>query len=145
MAFLVDTNVVLRWTQPLDPGYPLAQSAVAALRQRGETAFITPQNLIEFWNVATRPAANNGLGLSPAHAEQELTRLEAFFPLAPDTPVIYGEWRRLVIGVGVSGVKVHDARLVAVMKVHGLTHLLTFNTTDFTRYTDITAIHPQDV
>jgi hypothetical protein len=33
----------------------------------------------------------------------------------------------------VAGVKVHDARLIASMKVYGITHLLTFNTEDFTR------------
>ena len=46
---------------------------------------------------------------------------------------------------GVIGVNVHDARLVAAMLVHGLTHILTFNTTDFARYTEITAVHPTAV
>ncbi|MCG6133823.1 MAG: hypothetical protein MET45_04030 [Nostoc sp. LLA-1] len=40
-------------------------------------------------------------------------------------------------------VNVHDARLVAVMCVHGLTHILTFNISDFTRYSnEIIAVHP---
>ncbi len=30
---------------------------------------------------------------------------------------------------------VHDARLTAAMLVHGLTHILTFNISDFARYT----------
>jgi predicted nucleic acid-binding protein len=42
-------------------------------------------------------------------------------------------------------VQVHDARLVAVMEVHGLTHLLTFDTPDFHRFAGITAVHPQDL
>jgi predicted nucleic acid-binding protein len=144
-GYLVDTNVALRWTQPSDPDYPLAQTSITALRLRREDLFITPQNVIEFWNVATRPVANNGLGLTPAAADAEVMRLEAFFPMAPDTPAVYSEWRRLVTTVGVSGVKVHDARLVAVALVHGLTHLLTFNTVDFTRYPGVTAVHPKDV
>jgi predicted nucleic acid-binding protein len=45
----------------------------------------------------------------------------------------------------VAGVKVHDARLIASMKVYGITHLLTFNTEDFTRYLDITVVAPQYV
>jgi hypothetical protein len=44
-----------------------------------------------------------------------------------------------------SPAQVHDARLVAVMRVHGLTHVLTFNPTDFTRYPGITVVRPQDV
>ncbi len=39
-------------------------------------------------------------------------------------------------------VNVHDARLVAAMLVHGLSHILTFNTTEFARYSEITAVHP---
>ena len=36
----------------------------------------------------------------------------------------------------------HDARLVALMKVHGITHVLTLNPIDFARYAEITAITP---
>jgi hypothetical protein len=31
------------------------------------------------------------------------------------------------------------------MKVYGITHLLTFNAEDFTRYPDITVVGPQHV
>jgi hypothetical protein len=34
----------------------------------------------------------------------------------------------------VIGVKVHDAKLVAAMVVHGITHLLTLDEHDFARY-----------
>ena len=43
------------------------------------------------------------------------------------------------------GRRVHDTRLVAVMKVHKVTHLLTFNTEDFKRYDGITIVDPKDV
>lgn len=145
MAFLVDTNVLLRWVQPSDPMNPVAERAVEELVQRGETVYISPQNCVEFWSVATRPAAVNGLGWSPAEADAELQRIEQFFPLLPDMPTIHTEWRQLVVTVGVSGVQVHDARLVAVMRAHGITHLLTFNVPDFRRFPGITVMHPQDV
>jgi predicted nucleic acid-binding protein len=45
----------------------------------------------------------------------------------------------------VSGAQVHDARLVAAMRVHGVKRILTFNTRDFTRFTGIEAIHPADL
>ena len=59
-------------------------------------------------------------------------------------PTMYTEWRRLVLTFNVSGVQVHDARLVAAMNEHGVTHMLTLNTTDFVRYGDegIVAIDP---
>jgi predicted nucleic acid-binding protein len=37
------------------------------------------------------------------------------------------------------------ARLIASMKVYGITHLLTFNLSDFARYPDITVVTPQHV
>ena len=78
-------------------------------------------------------------------AEVELTRLENLFPILPDVPEIYPEWRRLVVTYNVMGVNVHDARLVAAMLAHGLTNILTFNTNDFTRYSEITTVHPTAV
>ena len=44
----------------------------------------------------------------------------------------------------VSGVQVHDARLVASMIAHNVAHILTFNVTDFTRYDSegIVAVDP---
>ena len=54
-------------------------------------------------------------------------------------------WERLVISTPVVGKNGHDARLVAAMTVHRLTHLLTFNAQDFRQYPAITAVTPADV
>jgi predicted nucleic acid-binding protein len=145
MPYLADTNILLRWVTPADPQHSLAVDSVKALQRRGDVVHITPQNLIEFWAVATRPASANGLGMSPAEAGHEVESLERLFPLVPDSPAVYTEWKRLVAAAGVSGVKVHDARLVAVMIVNGLTHVLTFNTDDFKRFPGVTAVDPRNV
>ena len=50
-----------------------------------------------------------------------------------------------VVTHGVAGVQVHDARLAAAMRVHGVKRILTFNDRDFARYADIEAIHPRSV
>jgi predicted nucleic acid-binding protein len=59
-------------------------------------------------------------------------------------PAFYPEWRRLVAVFDVAGVQVHDARLVAAMHVYAITHILTFNAADFTRYATagIVAVDP---
>jgi predicted nucleic acid-binding protein len=142
MSFLIDTNVLLR---SIDLSHPMNASAVQALRkvrEQGETVCIAPQNLIEFWNVYTRPIERNGLGRSPSEAAAEIRQLKAFFSLLSETTAVYPEWERLVSAYNVRGVKVHDTRLVAVMRVHGISHILTFNDSDFTRFTEITAINP---
>jgi predicted nucleic acid-binding protein len=145
VSYLADTNILTRWAQPHLPEYPLVISAVEALLDQAESVFITPQNLVEFWSVATRPLAVNGLGMSLIEATQELQRFELLFPLLPDIPAIYPEWRNLVLTVGVSGRQVHDTRLAAVMRAHNITHLLTFNPTDFARFPGIIVVHPQEV
>ncbi|MEI2582738.1 type II toxin-antitoxin system VapC family toxin [Scytonema sp. PRP1] len=142
MTFLVDTNVLLRSVEPSHPMYPDASHAIATLLALGERLCIVPQNLIEFWNVYTRPIQRNGLGHTAAQAEAEINRLKTIFPLLLDTEAIYQEWEKLVVAYKIRGVNVHDARLVAAMLLHGLTHILTFNISDFTRYTEITAVHP---
>jgi predicted nucleic acid-binding protein len=96
--------------------------------------YFTLQNISEFWNVATRPAPNNGLGFSIALVLGEIEKIERFLTLLPDSTAVYGEWKRLVVQHGVLGSKVHDAKLVATMNVHGVRRILTFNTGDFTRY-----------
>lgn len=142
MAYLVDINVLLRSVDLSHPMNPDAINAIRTLRNRGEQFHIVPQNLIEFWNVYTRPTERNGLGRSVAETQAEVNRLKVFFPLLLDTEAIYQEWERLVIAYGIRGINVHDARLVAAMLVHGLTHILTFNITDFARYSEITAVNP---
>jgi predicted nucleic acid-binding protein len=45
----------------------------------------------------------------------------------------------------VSGIQVHDARIVAAMTVHQVNSILTFDLDDFARYSDITVVHPAKV
>ena len=102
------------------------------------------QNFVEFWSVATRPVEVNGMGLDPEQAERLLARLESVFDLLPEPPTVHAIWRQLVIAHRVRGRQVHDARLVAVMLANGISHILTFNVSDFARYPGIVAIDPRD-
>src|SRR5205807_8643825 len=90
-------------------------------------------NLVEFRNLATRPRAVNGLGLSAVDAEAKAAVFEEKFPLLAETPDIYPAWKALVGALGIIGKRVHDARLVAVCHVHAVTHVLTFNVAHFVR------------
>jgi hypothetical protein len=81
--------------------------------------------------VCTRPTAVNGLGKTATEAAADLASLKSLFLRLDETPAIYDVWEGLVASVPVVGKNGHDARLVAAMKVYGLTHLLTFNVQDF--------------
>jgi hypothetical protein len=86
MSYLADTNVIARWVRPGDPDYALAQSSVLSLHKVGETIYVTPQNIIEFRAIATRPVANRGFGMTPGQAKVEADTILNFFPLLPDPP-----------------------------------------------------------
>ena len=142
MAYLTDTNIVLRRILASDPLHATVKAATDALLLQGEALYVTGQILIEFRALATRPVEANGLGLAPADASREAQRIEALFPLAAETPAIFPLWRALVDTYGIVGRQVYDARLVAVMQAHGITHLLTLNPTHFRRFAEITVVEP---
>ncbi len=144
--YLADTNTLLRFLLRNDPAYPAIRQAVRTLKTRGEQIITTPQNMAEFWNVCTRPMTlRGGLGLSVEATEMRLRLLERHFPVLPDNPAVYEKWKALVMTHKVVGVNVHDARLVAAMMVHGVTHILTANVRDFARYPAITVLAPEQI
>ncbi len=142
MTVVLDANVLLRFADPTAAQHPSAVAALSALRAQGDTLRTLPQSLYEFWVVATRPLANNGLGLSASECDQTLTGIESLFPLLPDPPPLFTHWRALVVAHACHGKVAHDARYVAALRGHGLTHLLTFNAADFSRFPGLTVLDP---
>ncbi len=147
MIHVPDTNVLLRFAHRPDSQHTVVTSAIRKLKNGGDEIYILPQNCVEFWNVFTRPSSRNGFGLSVHQANHSLRLVERIFPLFPDGARVHQEWRKLVLSFGVSGIQVHDARIVAAMLVHQVTHILTFNTSDFARYSSIgiVAVDPDKV
>lgn len=143
--YLVDTNIWLRSVQREAAQHGVAVEALTQLLAQGHELVLTPQNLIEFWSVASRPSAANGLGWSVATVRQEIDRLLTQFPLLDDTAAVFQHWLQLVSTYGVIGRRVHDVRIVAVMLTHTITHLLTFNDDDFRAFTMITVVTPQAI
>jgi predicted nucleic acid-binding protein len=142
---LIDTNILLRISRKADPQHQLIDAALARLASTKCSFYYTQQNIAELWNVMTRPAFKNGFGLTIAEADREVRAIEAGMRLLPDNEDIYQEWRRIIAEYAVAGVQVHDARLAAAVKVHGVQCILTLNVADFGRYTGVKAIHPREI
>ena len=146
MSVLLDTNILSRLVQPSHPHHVTAKDAVSVLQNSGEDLCLVPQNMYEFWTVATRPVtANGGLGMTPAAAERMLHQFEGVFALRPDPSDLYPRWKLLVTGHATIGKGSHDARLVAAMEAHRISDILTFNVGDFSRYPGITPIDPSKI
>ena len=142
---LVDANILLPITRRSDPQHKMVDTALARLAGQGAILHYTHQNIAELWNAMTRPPSRNGLGLTVAEAERQVRAIESGMKLLPDSEAVYREWLRIVVQYGVSGVQVHDARLAATMYVHGVSHILTLNATDFSRFEGLIPVHPEGV
>ncbi|MCX7924498.1 MAG: hypothetical protein N2554_01660 [Fimbriimonadales bacterium] len=145
-AVLLDTSILVRERATGDPHHRSTTEAVASLIREDWTLYLAPQCLIEFWSVATRPAeARGGLGLSLTETQAAVEDFIADRILLPEPTNLFELWFSLVKTYGVLGRQVWDARIVAWMQAYGVTYLLTCNPTDFTRYTEIAAYHPDQV
>lgn len=145
MKVLVDTNILIRSVQKHHSACRTARQALTALYREQHSLYLTHQNIAEFWNVCTRPAEVNGLGLSIEATDSYTRQLEKFFTILPDSSQVFAAWRSIVVEYSVRGSKVHDARLAAVMKAYALDKVVTFNVPDFNRFDFIEAIHPESL
>ncbi|NEQ43062.1 MAG: PIN domain-containing protein [Leptolyngbya sp. SIOISBB] len=143
--YLLDTNIVLRLAHADDVQHELVSEAVSKILAQEQECCLISQILIEFWVVSTRPVDVNGLGWAATQAEDVITQLLHRFPLLEDRPEIFAIWQQLVSTQKIVGKRAHDARIAAAMLTHGVTHLLTFNTQDFTQVSDITVVAPQSI
>lgn len=146
MAYLIDTNILLRLAKRNDPDRALVLAALQKLKSQNEDLCFTTQVLVEFWNVCTRPlTARGGLGLTLETTDRKARLIEKQFRLLPESLATHREWHRLVKLHNIKGVQVHDTMLAAVMNVYDIPHLLTFNTPDFKRFGNLDLVSPADV
>jgi predicted nucleic acid-binding protein len=142
---LLDTNICLRFAEASSRGHEIATTAVHRLILAGHRIRLTPQVLIEFWAVATRPSDKNGLGWTTSRTEIEIDALTSRFGMLGDRQAVLPLWRNLVSMHDVKGKNTHDARIAAVMSAHGVEHLLTFNGDDFKRFLHVRVLTPEAV
>lgn len=143
--YLLNTNIILRLFDSSNEQHRIATDAISHLLTKGHDCLLIPQVLIEFWAVATRPVEVNGFGWTIEQTRNVLNQLIDRFPLLEDSPQIFLNWLDLVTTRNVKGKRTHDARIVAIMLTHEITHLLTFNVDDFTSMTKVIVVRPQDL
>ena len=144
-TYLADTNLLLRLADPASAQHAVATEALAQLFRQGDEVFLTPQNFIEFWAVATRPVVANGFGWNREQTAREVDEPQKRFPLLADSPEVFTRWLELVKQFPVTGKRVHDARLVVVLQVHAIENLITFNMSDFTVFPSLSLVDPTSV
>lgn len=144
MRILADTNILVRLTEVGSVDHAAAADAKKHLDRLGHDVCIVPQVIYELWSVATRPMENNGLGMSVPEAQRMIADFKGTFRLLRDERTVYERWESIVVDYDVRGKKSHDARLLAAMLRHGVSHVLTLNSQDFARFDDITVVTPTE-
>ena len=145
MTYLLDTNIVLRLIDSKSLEHDVVKRALMKIYQAEDVAVIVPQNIIELWAVASRPTSANGLGFTLERTRTEIDDLLERYNLLSDQESLFGVWLELVTVHQVSGKQVHDTKLVAAMMTHGIDNILTINTADFKRFTQVKVVHPLEV
>lgn len=143
--YLLDTNILLRSRDIASPDYNLVDRTIRYLISNNHRCFITSQVLIEFWVVATRPLAVNGLGWTPEETELLVQMLINQFEWLEETPDIFRLWFSLATTHKISGKRTHDLRIQAVVLSHNISHILTLNPKDFVEFEGITIVHPNSI
>lgn len=143
--YLLDTNILLRSRDIASRDYNLVDRTIRYLISNNHQCFITSQVLIEFWVVATRPVAVNGLGWTPEETERAVQMLINQFSLLEETPDIFRIWLSLATTYKISGKRTHDLRIQAVALAHNISHILTLNPKDFVELEGITVVHPNSI
>jgi predicted nucleic acid-binding protein len=135
MPALVDTGILLRVFVKADPHCGPIRATLRQLRRQNEELVATFQNVAEFFNVSTRPySARGGYGHSVGVVQTRVNFIERLCRRLSEDDQSYLRWKYLVSKYNLTGVAVHDARLVAIMLTHGVMSVLTINDRDFRRY-----------
>ncbi len=92
MRILLDTNIIIRAAQPNQPTWPDINQALTAQVAHGCTLCVVPQNIYEFWVVATRRLAQNGFGLTPADAKSLVDATHGRLTVLRDEGGIFELW-----------------------------------------------------
>lgn len=135
-ATFLDTNVLVDATDLQRPRH----RAALRLLERGRDLVFSAQIVREYLVATTRPIEANGLGLPLADALTNMMELRTVVRLLPEERPVLPALLALLRAVRCEGKNIHDALVVATMRVHGVSLLVTSNPTHFTRFQELVRI-----
>jgi predicted nucleic acid-binding protein len=142
----VDTNVLVYATQAGRGGMSTVQHAAAKqalhrLQNSGTSLWLSRQILREYLSVVTRPQGSSA-AVPVRDAVADVRRFVSLFTVAEDSLRITDTLLGLIQQFPSGGRQIHDANIVATMLCHDLRRLITFNTSDFHRFSSLIDLEP---
>ncbi len=140
---LLDTNVLVYGYYQQSPQHAASRTLLDQAQNAGAGLCVVPQNLAEFYSIVTNPKR-----VTQAKSSSEALDLVAEILALPGMtllPVpldIVARWTQLIRQYPVTGQKVFDIQLVAMMLGNGVSKLYTYNIADFRNVTQVQAVTP---
>ena len=131
---MLDTNVLLAATDEDRAEHHDALKVLNDWTAMHTELCTSGQVLREYLSVATRPTAQNGLGLNLPEALGNVRAIRARTTLLAEDSKVADRLLGLLADVDCRGRQVHDANLIATMLVHGIGTVVTMNLADFARF-----------
>jgi predicted nucleic acid-binding protein len=132
----LDTNILVFASDSNSPWHQTSKEKIRKLIGEGFRLFISPQILREYVSVASRSTGTE----KPVPWDMILKNYENFqrhFTLLDEGHNTVNELSQLLSKIPTAGKQVHDANIVATMLAHNISNLLTHNTNDFSRYSQL--------
>jgi len=141
-SIFLDTNLLVAASAEAHPSHAMAAALIARLVAERVPMVISVQVCREFLSVMTRQPLGAARALTVAEALAALEGWRRPCVVLREDDTVLAELLALVRKHDVKGKQVHDANIVATMRVHGIDRLATLNATDFKRFVDEIALEP---
>jgi predicted nucleic acid-binding protein len=145
LPIFIDTNVLIRANVATAPTHEEALECLKRLGKSSAELWVSQQILREYLANVTRQQTF----MSPIPMATAIARIEYFqshFIVAQDSERVFANLLKLLNSTTTSGKQIHDTNIAATMQTYGITQLLTYNPTDFTRFSAyITVLSPEDL
>jgi predicted nucleic acid-binding protein len=140
-SVFLDTNILVYASVPESPLHLVAMSAIQSYEQSGTQLWISRQVLREYLATLTRPQLYTQ-PIPILRVTAEIRFFQNRFRLAEDNSLVTERLLTLMAEIPIGGKQVHDANIVATMLVYHIPQLLTHNTGDFSRFSQMIAVLP---
>ena len=134
---LIDTNILLEASDEGRDGHLKALRFFEEAPTMGVDLFLATQCLREYLVVATRPVANNGLGMKIEHAIENIARFRSRTSLIAESTQASECFLAWAAKFRTHGKKLHDLQLLATALRGGMHALITLNPNDFPKIREL--------
>ncbi len=138
----VDTNILVYAHRRDSPHHDIARQSVLELAQRVQPWAIPWPCVHEFLAIVTHPRIYDPpTPLAAAIEQMEAWSESPTLVLISETDLYWAELTKLVLASKVTGSRIHDARVAALCRHHGVREFWSADR-DFSRFPELTVVNP---